>query len=109
MKRILSVSVACLLIGLFIFPRLVGAAPKTSAGERAFQKNCAVCHPGGGNIVSAAKDLHRNTLKANGITKPDDIIAKMRNPGPKMTMFDKKTVPDKTARAIAKYILNTFK
>jgi cytochrome c6 len=33
----------------------------------------------------------------------------MRNPGPGMTKFDKKTISDKEARAIADYILKTFK
>jgi cytochrome c6 len=33
----------------------------------------------------------------------------MRKPGPGMTQFDKKTVPDKEANAIAVYILKTFK
>ena len=38
-----------------------------------------------------------------------DIVAKMRNPGPGMTKFEKKDVSDKEARAIAEYILKTFK
>jgi cytochrome c6 len=36
-------------------------------------------------------------------------VAKMRNPGPAMTMFDEKTLSDKEANAIAQYILKTFK
>jgi cytochrome c6 len=32
----------------------------------------------------------------------------MRKPGPGMTPFDEKTIPDRTARAIAEYILETF-
>jgi len=38
-----------------------------------------------------------------------DIIAKMRKPGPGMTAFDKKTISDKEAKAIADYILKTYK
>src|SRR5512137_1954691 len=109
MKKALTVSVACALICLSLSPRLVGAQPKASAGEEAFQRNCAVCHSGGGNAINPAKTLHAADLKASGIARPGDIIAKMRNPGPGMTTFDKKTVPDKTARAIAEYILKTFK
>jgi len=33
----------------------------------------------------------------------------MRSPGPGMTKFDAKTIPDKEAKAIADYILRTFK
>ncbi len=83
-------------------------APKASPGEQAFERNCAVCHKDGGNIINPTKTLHRKDLQANGITKPADIIAKMRNPGPGMTKFDKNTIPDKEARAIADYVLKAF-
>jgi cytochrome c6 len=33
----------------------------------------------------------------------------MRNPGPGMTKFDKKEISDKEAKAIAEYVLKTFK
>jgi cytochrome c6 len=33
----------------------------------------------------------------------------MRNPGPGMTKFDEKTLPQKDAKAIAEYIHKTFK
>jgi cytochrome c6 len=33
----------------------------------------------------------------------------MRKPGPGMTPFDEKVIPDKTAEAIAEYIAKTFK
>jgi cytochrome c6 len=109
MKKVLTVWIAAVLIILLLGVGPPGAASEIPAGEQAFLTNCAVCHRDGGNIINPAKTLHRNILKANGITKPADIIAKMRNPGPGMTTFDKKTVPDKTARAIAEYILKTFK
>jgi cytochrome c6 len=82
---------------------------KKISGEGEFKENCAICHPDGGNIINPAKTLHKKDLDAGGIKKPADIIAKMRKPGPGMTQFDKKTVPDKEANAIAVYILKTFK
>jgi cytochrome c6 len=86
------------------------AAPATPAtGAAAFEANCAECHPGGRNIVTPAKDLRGSTLKANGIVKPQDIVAKMRKPGPGMTTFDPSELPDKEALEIAEYILSTFK
>jgi cytochrome c6 len=87
----------------------VGAAMEASMGEQAFVKNCAVCHPKGGNIINPAKTLNNKALAANGIQKPADIVGKMRNPGPAMTRFDEKAIPDGTARAIAEYILKKFK
>lgn len=84
------------------------SAAKMSPGEEAFERHCSVCHPKGGNIIVPAKTLHKADLEKNGIPKAADIVNKMRNPGPAMTQFDEATVPDKTARAIAEYILKTF-
>ncbi len=79
-----------------------------SEGEQAFQTNCALCHPEGKNIINAAKTLSQKNLAANGIRNAADIVAQMRNPGPGMTQFDEKTIPDGTAETIAAYILKTF-
>jgi cytochrome c6 len=53
--------------------------------------------------------LDRKSLKANGVKSAKDIIGKIRNPGPGMTKFDEKTISNKEAKAIADYILKTFK
>ena len=74
-----------------------------------FQKHCAVCHPDGGNVINKAKPLTKEARKANGIKSWKDIVAKMRNPGPGMTKFDKTEIPEKEAKAIAEYIIKTFK
>ncbi len=95
--------------GLFLFYGYAVPASKSAPGQQAFEKNCAVCHKDGGNIINPAKTLHKKDLETSGITKPADIIAKMRNPGPGMTKFDKAAIPDREARTIAEYVLNTFK
>ena len=82
---------------------------KGKSGEELFRVHCSVCHPDGGNIVNQQKTLHKKALAANKITKPGDIVNKMRHPGPGMTQFDKKTVTDDDAKKIADYILKTFK
>jgi cytochrome c6 len=103
--------VCALALGAALFCRAlpVDAAAGDSPGDQAFMKNCSVCHPKGENIINPAKTLHRKALAANGIRKPADIVAKIRNPGPGMTKFDEKTIPDATATAIAEYVLKTFK
>jgi cytochrome c6 len=110
MKKVLSVMIATISLSALIAGASI-AADKTEkkSGEAEFKKHCAVCHPDGGNTVNAAKTLHKKDRDADGIKKPADIIAKMRNPGPGMTQFDKKTIPDKAAQAIAEYITKTFK
>jgi cytochrome c6 len=77
-------------------------------GETKFKALCAVCHPDGGNVMNPKKTLHREDREANNVKTADDIVAKMRNPGPGMTKFDEKTVANKDAHAIAEYVLKTF-
>jgi cytochrome c6 len=96
-------------VALFCRTVPVEAAAEASPGEQAFVTNCAVCHPKGGNIINPIKTLDKKALTANGIREPADIVGKMRTPGPGMTRFDEKAIPDQTARAIAGYILKTFK
>lgn len=79
------------------------------SGEALFKRNCAVCHPDGGNIINPKKTLHKKDLDANNIKAAADIIKTMRNPGPGMTKYDEKTIPDKDAGEIAEYILKSFK
>jgi mono/diheme cytochrome c family protein len=80
----------------------------SEAGKNLFKLHCAACHPDGGNVIKPDKTLHKDTLAANNIKTPEDIIGKMRNPGPGMSMFDKTMIPDNEAEEIAEYILKTF-
>jgi cytochrome c6 len=97
-------AVAVLMLGT------VGTAKEQEKkGEALFKQNCSPCHPDGGNIINPQKTLHKKALEANGIKKAADIVAKMRNPGPGMTKFDEKSLPEKDAKEIAEYILKTFK
>lgn len=87
-----------------------GTAKETGkTGEALFKQHCSPCHPDGGNNVNPQKTLHKKDREANGVKTASDIMGKMRNPGPGMTTFDEKTIPDKDAKEIAKYILKTFK
>jgi len=115
MKIIFSLAVAAISLCALIADSSIAAekvdkdkSNKISGGAQ-FKEHCSVCHPGGANIVNPAKTLHKKDLDANLITKPADIISKMRNPGPGMTQFDKETIPDNEAQEIAAYILKTFK
>jgi cytochrome c6 len=86
---------------------LAGENTKKS-GEELFKLNCAVCHPNGENIINKDKNLHKKNLEEHGIKTPEDIVKLMRNPGPGMNKFDEKTIPDKDAKEIAKYVLKTL-
>lgn len=85
-----------------------GTAEQAKMGESLFKQHCSVCHPDGGNNVNPQKPLHKKEREANGVKSASDIVGKMRNPGPGMTKFDEKTIPDTDAQAIAEYVLKTF-
>jgi cytochrome c6 len=104
--------VGCIVAGMVCslgFSAFAADAERGDGGERLFKKHCAVCHPDGGNIINPQKTLHKKSLDANGIKNTKDIIGKMRNPGPGMSKFDDKAIPDGDAGEIAHYILETFK
>ena len=67
--------------------------------------------------MNPAKTLRSRDLRANNINSSEDIVNKIRNPGPVpthpqewagMKMFDRKTIPDENAQKIAEYILKAF-
>ena len=86
-----------------------GMMAKTSDGAATlFQQHCAVCHPGGSNIITPEKTLDRKTLEKNGITSVEDIVAVMRKPGPGMNPFGPELLSDEEARQVAEHILSTY-
>jgi cytochrome c6 len=90
-----------------MFPGDVEAAQP--AGKALFNQHCAVCHADGGNLITPQKALHKKDREKNNIKTAEAIIKTMRKPGPGMTQFSEKTIPEKEAKAIAEYILTTFK
>ena len=108
MKEVLALSV---LVTLLLLCGGTGTAKESSkkSGEALFKQHCVICHPDGGNIINPQKTLHKKNLESNKIRNAGDIVKTMRNPGPGMTKFDEKMIPDKEAKEIAEYILKTFK
>ncbi len=103
---------------LFLITLSVNWASAEVTGESLFKANCSSCHPEGGNILNKKKTLSKADREANHIFTAEDIVKKMRNPGPVpshpqdwagMKMFDKYKISDDDALKIANYILQTFK
>lgn len=100
------------LLSVFLFATTGSADTKKGGkidGKKEFQEHCAECHANGGNMIKPDKTLSKKDREANGVKTAKDIIGLMRNPGPGMTKYDKKTVSDKEAKAIADYIIKNFK
>jgi len=98
-----------LAVAVLVFASLATAKEQGKTGGALFKQHCSLCHPDGGNNVNPQKTLHKKDREANGVKTKADIVGKMRNPGTGMTKFDEQTLPDKDAKAIAEYILKTFK
>jgi cytochrome c6 len=106
---ILIFAFAIFFVACQIIEPAAGTSAQAKAGEDLFKQHCAPCHPNGGNIVNPQKTLRQKDRESNGVKTASDIVSKTRNPGPGMTKFDEKALPDKDAQAIAEYILKTFK
>lgn len=94
---------------LVVTPACTGGGTRFDpAGRALFEKNCASCHKGGGNVVNPQKTLSRYDRAANGITTADDVIKVMRNPGPGMPTFGPEVLADDEARAVAEFVLRNY-
>jgi cytochrome c6 len=109
MRHLLVAALVLASLALIVAGGFAKEGKKGISGAAEFKEHCSVCHPEGRNLINPAKTLHKKDLEENNITKPEDIMAKIRNPGPSMTQFNKTMVSDKEAKAIAEYILKTFK
>jgi cytochrome c6 len=99
------------------FSVAIFAADVERTGAELFARNCAPCHPDGGNVLNKNKTLSRNDREMNNIRTADDIVKKMRNPGAfdfhpnkwsGMKVFDPEKLSDRDAKKIAEYIIQTF-
>lgn len=108
MKRVAILSVVVVAVLAFTVAGIAKEAEKKS-GADLFKQHCAACHPDGKNIINPKKTLNRKDMEANKVKSAEDIVKLMRNPGPGMVKFDDKTISEKDGKAIAEYILKTFK
>lgn len=80
------------------------------SGKELFERHCSRCHPDGGNIIVSDKTLHKKDLDRRGITDASKVMAAMQNGiDQKMPAFETNVISKKDGKAIAEYILETFK
>jgi cytochrome c6 len=95
-----GIILATLALAATMMASVAAAAP--AGGEATFKAKCASCHPDGGNIMKPGE-----TLK--GMKDSKKIVSKIRKGGGGMTAFDAKAISDADAKAVADYIIKTFK
>ena len=93
--------------GLGVLAACTAPAEKVD-GRAEFEARCSGCHPDGGNTINPTKTLKKMSREANGVVTVDDIVRKIRKPGPNMKQYDRDELPDEKAKSIAEYILKTF-
>ncbi len=69
-----------------------------------FDKNCASCHKGGGNLMNPAKDLTKDNLAKNGAATLDAIKAIVSNGKAPMPAF-KASLDEKQIDSVSAYVL----
>ena len=109
MKRVPIIAMFAIAAGSISVMFAGGIDAAQPNGEALFKQHCAVCHVDGGNLITPQKTLHKKDREKNNIKTAQDIIKNMRKPGPGMTQFSEKTISEKDAKAIAEYIIKTFK
>jgi cytochrome c6 len=94
---------AALLTATLTLTALAGTAlAAENKAEAIFKEKCAMCHPDGGNVMKP-----KETLK--GLKDKKKIVAKIRKGGGGMTAYDQAAISDADAKALADYIVKTFK
>lgn len=92
-----------------LFVALSATTALAANGEELFKRHCAVCHPDGGNIIKPQHPIGKKHLAERGIKDWQGVVKVIRKPEPGMIAFDAKKLPDAEAKAIAEYVLKTFK
>lgn len=95
-------SVICIIAALASTIAVGSALAEQKTGEALFKEKCASCHPDGGNIINPKEPI-------KGLKNQKKIVSKIRKGGGGMTAFDQKALTDADAKAVADYVMKTFK
>jgi len=104
MKTVLSFVAFAIALFTFTFAHPAIAAENT-LGAKVFNANCAACHMGGGNVVSATKNLKAEALKQFSMDSADAIIAQVTKGKNAMPAFGGR-LTDEQIQSVATYVLD---
>ena len=85
-----------------INPVLAGDA---ASGAKIFSANCAACHAGGRNVISAAKTLQKDALEKYEMNSIEAIVYQVNNGKNAMPAF-KGRLSDAQIDDVATYVLS---
>ena len=80
-------------------------AGDADSGAKIFSANCAACHAGGRNVISAAKTLQKDALEKYEMNSIDAIVYQINNGKNAMPAF-KGRLTDVQIDDVATYVLS---
>lgn len=110
MKKSLTTLILAIVLvfAAFLSPVLVSPAvadADLATGAKVFNANCAACHMGGGNVVSANKNLKAEALNQYGMNSAAAIITQVTNGKNAMPSFKARLTPAQI-ESVAAYVLS---
>lgn len=107
MRRVLQIlsMVLALVIGLGAIALPAHADADLATGAKVFSANCAACHAGGINLVSAEKTLKKEALEKFGMNSIAAITTQVTNGKAGMPAF-KGRLTDEQIASVAAYVLD---
>ena len=104
LARLLSTLLVFVTAFVFIgvTPALAGDA---ASGAKIFSANCAACHAGGRNVISAAKTLQKDALEKYEMNSIEAIVYQVNNGKNAMPAF-KGRLSDAQIDDVATYVLS---
>jgi mono/diheme cytochrome c family protein len=63
MRKVFIIAILILFVGVLSTSLRAKDASTEQSGESLFVKNCASCHPNGGNILNPKKSLYKKDLE----------------------------------------------
>nr|QCI04290.1 cytochrome c553 [Anotrichium furcellatum] len=105
MKILYKFLIICLIVLSFNCKYASAQDFDLGAGEAIFINNCAVCHPGGKNVINAEKTLELEALKANAKATVSAIQTQVTNGNNSMPAFGGRLSEEEIFN-VANFVLN---
>lgn len=106
-RRAVLPALPALAISLLALPSLASPSAPPD-GAALFERSCAACHAGGGNIIGFArgKNLKTKALAKFGFDEPGKIVSLMRDGRGAMPGYGVDVFSDEEAQAVAEFVLS---
>lgn len=98
-------SIFLVFLATAMFTATPAFAGDVASGAKIFSANCAACHAGGRNIISAAKTLNKDALEKYEMNSLDAIVYQVNNGKNAMPAF-KGRLTDAQIDDVATYVLS---